>query len=304
MKQQPENQCSLQTKRHLYPIQEFHFTQEGCFGDELPNHASSAIQNNVENMSSCSSFISHHDLRNILINISECVHPQVEKRFSWIYKAQSNALLFSILGDHSHYNIAQSLHVLRSACENNKRENVHSSGVNLLRRAFAVHVLNSQNSSPQPCQNSRVDTTATLQLYQDLCFSDINILPQARKSNAVNFYSFCLYQSERKRIRLHYIYPTTTTTNTTTTKSDSSNTTSQEDERTIPSHPHHVQQDQFPHDHYGNASSIILCGSLVNQFFQVKRVETIHSNTNCSAEYAMYKLCRGGKQEFQMLQRY
>lgn len=99
------------------------------------------------------------------------------------------------------------------------------------------------------------------EIYNDLNITDIDILPECIKSSAVNFISICLYQDSNRRIRIHSISPCGKT--------------------------------EFPHNHYGPSASIILAGSLVNQFLGV-----YPANHNDEAEFGLYLLENFSLQSF------
>jgi len=99
------------------------------------------------------------------------------------------------------------------------------------------------------------------QIYKDLNITDIDILPECKYSEASNLISICLYQDNCRKIRLHYIFPFAT----------------------------HCKA-EFPHTHYGPSASIILAGSLVNQFFSVFP----KSKEDKDADFALYSAVKGG----------
>ena len=217
-----------------HQIEDFHFQNDFGLEAQLPSNVTKWSCENI----------TKEELKKELFEVAHAVNPLIEQHYEWMKQAKGS-LLEEVLGDQPIYNISQSLDKIRQLT-------VKSSQINLVRRCLALLCIDLK----MDVQNTALLTS----LYTDLCFTDEKILPEARKSNAVSFYSFCLLQNDRKRIRLHYVYPSSG----------------------------NVQQDQFPHDHYGHASSILLYGSLVNQFFSVHEEEL-------NPEYSLYKLTRDGK---------
>ncbi|CAF1042508.1 unnamed protein product [Brachionus calyciflorus] len=99
----------------------------------------------------------------------------------------------------------------------------------------------SYNISDYILDKESVELTGLNDIYKDLNLQDKKISPVGRQSQTANFVSFCLYQDDKRRIRIHFIRPN--------------------------------EETEFPHDHYGSSASIILAGGLVNQHLAVYEAE-------------------------------
>ncbi|CAF0908007.1 unnamed protein product [Brachionus calyciflorus] len=170
--------------------------------------------------------IEYNELLKKVINSAMCVHPSISKE---ILEYSKGRLIEDILGLKKSYNISDCLIYLRNLPENSKTH-----WHNLLQRVFSLisyDILDKQS----------VELTDLDDLYKDLNLQDKKISPVGRQSQTANFVSFCLYQDDKRRIRIHFIRPN--------------------------------KETEFPRDHYGSSASIILAGGLVNQHLAVYEAE-------------------------------
>lgn len=167
--------------------------------------------------------ISYSELKQRLIRAAQSINPIHSK--PWL-EATMNDLLDQVLGFKEEYNISDSLNELRALDQHEK-----STGHKLVQRILALSSFDGLKKGLKERFN---------QIYNDLNFTDLEILPECKYSDASNLISICLYQDKRRKIRLHYIFPFAT-----------------------------HNKAELPHTHYGPSASMILAGSLVNQFFSV-----------------------------------
>ncbi|WP_425364573.1 hypothetical protein [Candidatus Tisiphia endosymbiont of Mystacides longicornis] len=185
--------------------------------------------------------ISYDELKVRLLNSAKLINSGQQVKL--INRVQST-LIEDILGFKKSYNVQTSLEFLR----NIKIKNLEQK---LLSRVLAL----SSYDALDKVSLKKQDVVKVI--YNDLYFIEKDLLPQAKKSSAANFISFCLYQDSQRRIRIHKIMPS------------------------IQKH------DEFPHNHYGSSASSLLAGSLVNQHIAV-----IPAKYALDANFGLYLLTR------------
>ncbi len=187
--------------------------------------------------------ISYAELQERLIHTISTLRPSVKEA---LVARAKGGLIDDILGTKKEYNVLESLKFLRDIEDQNK-----NSEMRLLQRILSLTSYDALNAESIAKQNiSKI-------IYNDLNFTDKTILPSARQSGVANFVSFCLYQDENRRVRIHIVKPTTS------------------------------QNSEFPHDHYGSSASSILAGALVNQHIAV-----IPAKYSIDAHFGLYLLTR------------